>query len=74
MKTGGASKKTDFLGFKEDPEIAAAFREAAKAKGGSSAVLQRFVRKFVNAVNGRTSRPNPKEKGKRHVTTVGSER
>ena len=40
-------KKSDFIGFKEDPKVAADFRKAAETAGGASAVLQRFVRRYL---------------------------
>ncbi len=40
-------KKSDFIGFKEDPKVASKFREAAEPEGGASAVLQRFVRRYL---------------------------
>lgn len=40
-------RKTDFIGFKEEPEVASRFREAAQSEGGASKVLQRFVRRYL---------------------------
>lgn len=47
-RTDREPKKSDFIGFKEDPKVAAQFREMAEAEGGASAVLQRFVRRYLS--------------------------
>jgi hypothetical protein len=41
------AQKTAFIGFKEDPKVAAEFKAAAEKQGGASKVLQRFVRRFI---------------------------
>lgn len=47
MKLNRTDKKSDFIGFKEDPRIAEAFRAAAERDGGVSKVLQDFVRRYL---------------------------
>ena len=47
MKLNRDPRKTDFIGFKEEPEVAKAFRDAAREDGGASAVLQRFIRRYL---------------------------
>lgn len=47
MKLNRDPKKSDFIGFKEDPKVASEFRQAAKTDGGASAVLQRFIRRYI---------------------------
>ncbi len=41
------AQKTAFIGFKEDPKVAAQFKAAAEKQGGVSKVLQRLIRVFL---------------------------
>lgn len=45
------AQKTAFIGFKEDPKVAADFKAAAEKRGGASKVLQQFIRRFLRRVH-----------------------
>lgn len=49
------AKKTAFVGFKEDPKVAAEFKAAAEKQGGASKVLQLFVRRFLRRLGKRAA-------------------
>lgn len=44
------AQKTAFIGFKEDPKVAAEFKAEAEKRGGTSKVLQILVRRFLQRV------------------------
>jgi len=51
--TSELGPKTGFIGLKEDQATATAFRAAAKSDGGASAVLRRFIRRYLRSKRSR---------------------
>lgn len=47
MKLNREAAKKGFIGFKLDQGDAVEFRRLAKSKGGASAILQQFVRRYI---------------------------